>query len=270
MHIDTENLALSVLKTARSLEKVYEKNGAKSTVAADLFRIYLLQYVLDENSQYSAQIREQALAVLREKIEQKEYIGLSNVETDPQAVSRVLNGIAGDLQKDLNHINSLMLAPDLNQTLENWKSFLVVEKQLDQKYKIENTYWIHQLETLVNNGRKGPIENFENNLHYIFLRQIDYIKFEIRSGNALKSSCVTAEKNLLEDVRHSFGFALNEIEKDTPIEPLVKQKVLEKFEKALNNYSGFFKSFTVSVDEYRNKEEPVTTKEWTKTNTIHG
>jgi len=266
MHIDRENLALSVLKTSKALEWVYEQNGAKSTIATDLFRIHLLQYVLNENSQYSAQIREQALGVLREKIEKKESVGLGNIETDPHTVSKALDNISADLHQDLTQIYYLIDAPNLDLTLKDWNNFLVLEKQLEQKYKNINPHWIHQLESLLGSGSRKPVDGFENQLYYIFIRQVDYIKYQLRLGNDMEQSRCTAEKHLLDDVRFSFMHALEEIAKVCPIEPLAKHKVSERFEKSLQNYSAST-SFTAAVDEYRNKEEPIQVKDWI--NTIH-
>lgn len=258
MHIDTEHLALSVLKTSHALKQVYEKHGAKSSVSLDLFRIYLLQYVLDENSLYSSHIREQSLVVLREKIEQKEYIGLGNIETDPQTVSRVLNGIAAELNDDLKSITHLIDQPDLNTLLDNWKNFIVAEKMLHHKFGVESPHWVAQVSRLLKNldiKDSRTEQNIETALRHDHERQIETIKSQIRKGVGLESACRKAEEEFLKDVRSSFNHIFYSIQSHQMIDDEIKKEFWAKVDKSLERYHSQSQAqdFTVSIQQFRNK-----------------
>lgn len=258
MHIDTEHLALSVLKTSRALKNVYEKHGAKSSVSLDLFRIYLLQYVLDENSLYPAHIREQSLVVLREKIEQKEYIGLGNIETDPQTVSRTLNNIAAELNNDLKSITHLIDQPDLNTLLDNWKNFIVAEKMLHHKFGVESPHWVAQVSRLLKNldiKDSRTEQNIETALRHDHERQIETIKSQIRKGVGLESAYQKAEEEFLKDVRSSFNHIFYSIQSHQMIDDEIKKEFWAKVDKSLERYHSQSQAqdFTVSIQQFRNK-----------------
>lgn len=258
MHIDTESLALSVLKTSRALKQVYEKHGAKSSVSLDLFRIYLLQYVLDENSSYSSHIREQSLVVLRDKIEQKEYIGLGNIETDPHTVSRVLNHIAAELNDDLNSITHLIDQPDLNSILENWRNFIALEKQLSHKFGVESPYWISQVTHLL--GRletkfSKSEQHLEMDLRHAYERQIERIKTQVRKGEGLQSAYQKAEQEFLKDVRNRLSHVLHHIEQHQAIGDEIKKDFWTRVDKILEKYRDKPQDFNVSIEQFRSKSE---------------
>lgn len=258
MHIDTESLALSVLKTSHALKQVYEKHGAKSSISLDLFRIYLLQYVLDENSVYSSHIREQSLVILREKIEQKEYIGLGNIETDPHTVSRVLNNICAELHDDLKSIMHLIDQPDLNTFLDNWKNFIVVEKILRHEFGVESPHWVAQVSRLLKNldiKDNRTEKDAEIALRHDYDRQIERIKNQIRKGVDLESACQKSEKEFLKDVRSSFNHIFYNIQQHQIIDEEIQKDFWARVDKSLERYSSQSQAqdFNASIQQFRNK-----------------
>lgn len=259
MHFDIETLSLSVAKTARELEKVYDEHGNASSAAIDLFKIYLLQFVLDDTSVYSPYIREQSLIALREKIHKKEPIGMGNIEQDPKAVERVLIQVANELVREVKSIEQLINNPDaLSEKLENWQRFVEMEKNLGARYKDLRPALHNQLKNIMLQENGFLSDSFKSDIEILYYKQINSIKNGVRGISLcpdFSKVCADAEKIFVADIHKCFAFYLADIEKVEPVVEYQKKRFLREVDNLLNKYQNAPQDFTVAMQQYREKSD---------------
>lgn len=238
MHIDLENLSLSVLKTSQALGKLY-KNGLDNRYEVDpivqLVRIYLVQFVLDETSSYSARIREQSLDVLREKIEKKEYVPLGDVVENPLALSATLSQICDALVADLKSVEHLITNSNSLQKIEaSWKTLLQTETVLGQRQSDLQRMLLQQLGYGI--APEDPaFERFKNSLASSYNNKILRIRMGLRSGHDLIQTCEKEEQKFAEDVRYNFVHSMQVAEKRGLVSDEFNHKTFEKVDRLLQD-----------------------------------
>ncbi len=236
MHIDLENLSLSVLKTSQALGKLY-KSGLDDKYEVDpvvqLVRIYLVQFVLDDASPYSARVREQSLEILREKIEKKEYIQLKDVVKNPLALSTTLSHICNELVTDLKSVEHLINnSNSLDKMEASWKTLLQTETVLGQ-YQSDLQYGLLQQLGYGIAPEDPAFERFKNSLGSSYNHKLLRIRMGLRAGHDLIQTCEKEEQKFAEEVRDNFMHSMQVAEKRGLVSDEFNRKTLEKVDRFL-------------------------------------
>ena len=242
MHIDLENLSLSVLKTSQSLAKAYGSTlNDKYEVdpIVQLVRIYLVQFVLDETSPYSARVREQSLDVLREKIEKNEYVPLGDVVKNPLALSTTLAQICNELVADLKTVEHLITNINSLEEIEaSWKNLIQSETVLGERQSHLQHMLLQQLGYGIS-PEDPAFERFKNNLSSSYKDKIRRIRTGLRSGRDLIQTCEKEEQKFAEEVRHNFVHSMQVAEKKGLVSDEFKRKTLEKIDRLLQETAQY-------------------------------
>lgn len=238
MHIDLENLSLSVLKTSQALAKVYGRtlnDKYEIDPVVQLVRIYLVQFVLDETSPYSAKVREQSLDVLREKIEKKEYVTLGDVSKNPLALSSALSQICNDLVTDLKSVEQLISSVHrLDEVEAIWKTLLQSEDVLGQHQSHLKHMLLQQLGYSI--APEDPaFERFKHDLSSAYHYKMRRVRMGLRSGHDLIQTCEKEGEKFAEEVRHYFVNSVHLAEKKGLVSDEFKRKTLEKVDRFLQD-----------------------------------
>lgn len=236
MHIDLESLSLSVLKTSQALAQAYGStvdNKYECDPIVQLVRIYLVQFVVDEQSPYSARVREQSLEILRSKIEKKEYVSLGNVVKDPKALSITLSQICNDLIHEVKSVEHLITNfNNLDEIERAWKTLLQVEESLGQRQASVQHMLVQQLGYGIS-PEDPAFERFKHNLSAAYNQKMRRVRMGLQSGNDLIQTCEKEEQKFATEVRHYFMQSLDVAEKKGLVSDEFKSKTLQKIDRWL-------------------------------------
>ena len=239
MHFDIEHLSLSVLRTVQAFEKYNKEISSsenKNACVVQLLEIYLVQFVLDDNSPYPSQVREHSLDVLRERMERKENVVLGDIANDPQSVSRKMSEICNELAGRLKSVERLIANVDQLENIEkSWKVFARVAEIMHT----ENTNLLSQLQQQLGyaiSSQDPQFTRFSNGVTVGYNAISRRVRSGLISGEELSEVYNTSQQTFAEDVKRLFENATKKAENKGLVTEDFKAQTFIKIDKLLQQY----------------------------------